>query len=80
MKKVNKEVTLLKTISGMIFYAGAFFAFIFIVSNVGISLYYRGKIDLEIEGLKHLGVLSCMIGVIAGGRLWIYAWLDKRKL
>jgi hypothetical protein len=56
-----------------------FFAFIFIVNNVLIEIISSGKIDLSSKSLIYLSVVSAIVGVAAGARVWLFAKLDERK-
>jgi prolipoprotein diacylglyceryltransferase len=60
-------------------YYGVFFAFIFIVNNVLIEIISSGKIDLSSKSLIYLSVVSAIVGVAAGARVWLFAKLDERK-
>lgn len=56
-----------------------FFAFIFLVNNVIIELLTSGHVDFSKKSLTYLSVVSLIIGLASGARIWIFAKLDERK-
>lgn len=74
-KRANFTVFLLSTI----YYGFCFFAFIFLINNVIIELITSGEIDLSKRSLSYLSVVSLIIGIASGARIWIFAKADERK-
>ena len=73
--KTMLSVFLLSTI----YYGLCFFAFIFLVNNVIIELLTSGHVDFSKKSLTYLSVVSLIIGLASGARIWIFAKLDERK-
>lgn len=73
--KTTLSVFLLSTI----YYGLCFFAFIFLVNNVIIELLTSGYVDFSKKSLTYLSVVSLIIGLASGTRIWIFAKLDERK-
>ncbi|MEC3930862.1 hypothetical protein VOF82_06615 [Citrobacter farmeri] len=73
--KTTLSVFLLSTI----YYGLCFFAFIFLVNNVIIELLTSGHVDFSKKSLTYLSVVSLIIGLASGARIWIFAKLDERK-
>ena len=61
------------------YYALCFFMFIFLVNNVVIEYFTEGSIDVSRQGLTYLAVVSSIVGVATGCRVWLFAKLDERK-
>ncbi|CAM7362449.1 hypothetical protein [Citrobacter sedlakii] len=73
--KTTLSVFLLSTI----YYGLCFFAFIFLVNNVIIELLTSGYVDFSKKSLTYLSVVSLIIGLASGAKIWIFAKLDERK-
>ena len=79
IKKNQNKATLAVFLLSAIYYGVCFFAFIFLVNNVIIELVTSGTIDLSKKSLSYLSVVSVIIGVASGARIWIFAKIDERK-
>ncbi|AOL14000.1 MULTISPECIES: hypothetical protein [Enterobacter] len=77
--KAFHRATFLVFLLSTLYYGVFFFAFIFIVNNVLIEFISSGKIDLSSKSLIYLSVVSAIVGVAAGARVWLFAKLDERK-
>ncbi|HDS6500623.1 TPA: hypothetical protein QHX51_003775 [Enterobacter asburiae] len=77
--KAFHRATFLVFLLSTFYYGVFFFAFIFIVNNVLIEVISSGKIDLSSKSLIYLSVVSAIVGVAAGARVWLFAKLDERK-
>lgn len=73
--KTTLSVFLLSTI----YYGLCFFAFIFLVNNVIIELLTSGYVDFSKKSFTYLSVVSLIIGLASGAKIWIFAKLDERK-
>lgn len=73
--KTTLSVFLLSTI----YYGLCFYAFIFLVNNVIIELLTSGYVDFSKKSLTYLSVVSLIIGLASGAKIWIFAKLDERK-
>ncbi|HBU8851134.1 hypothetical protein [Citrobacter sp. 50677481] len=73
--KTTLSVFLLSTI----YYGLCFYAFIFLVNNVIIELLISGYVDFSKKSLTYLSVVSLIIGLASGAKIWIFAKLDERK-
>lgn len=62
-----------------IYYGFCFFAFIFLANNVIIELVTSGEVDFSKKSLSYLSVVSVIIGIASGTRIWIFAKIDERK-
>ncbi|MDF9908664.1 UNVERIFIED_ORG: hypothetical protein OKW14_000590 [Pantoea brenneri] len=78
-KKKQKRATFTVFLLSTIYYGCCFFAFIFLVNNVIIELITSGEIDLSKRSLSYLSVVSLIIGIASGSRIWIFAKIDERK-
>ena len=79
IKKKQNKATLAVFLLSAMYYGVCFFAFIFLVNNVIIELVTSGTIDLSKKSLSYLSVVSVIIGVASGARIWIFAKIDERK-
>lgn len=77
--KAFHRATFLVFLLSTLYYGVFFFAFIFIVNNVLIEFISTGKIYLSSKSLIYLSVVSAIVGVAAGARVWLFAKLDERK-
>ncbi|ELQ3995320.1 hypothetical protein RNP97_003011 [Enterobacter bugandensis] len=78
-KKTFHRATFLVFLLSTLYYGVCFFAFIFIVNNVLIEFISSGKIDFSSKSLSYLSVVSAIVGVAAGARVWLFAKIDERK-
>jgi len=79
IKNSTGKATFKVFILSAIYYGFCFFIFIFLINNVIIQLFSSGEIDLSIKSLNYLLIVSLIIGVASGARIWFFAKLDKRK-
>ncbi|KAB8310060.1 hypothetical protein EH228_12205 [Erwinia endophytica] len=79
IKNGQKKATFTVFFLSTIYYIFCFFAFIFLVNNVIIELIISGEIDFSKRSLSYLSVVSLIIGIAAGARVWIFAKIDERK-
>ncbi|MCO4161365.1 MULTISPECIES: hypothetical protein [Citrobacter] len=77
--KMKNKTTLSVFLLSTIYYGLCFFAFIFLVNNVIIELLTSGHVDFSKKSLTYLSVVSLIIGLASGARIWIFAKLDERK-
>ncbi|MDJ0038529.1 hypothetical protein QM637_22220 [Pantoea allii] len=78
-KKIPKRATYTVFLLSTIYYGCCFFAFIFLINNVIIELITSGEIDLSKRSLSYLSVVSLIIGIASGSRIWIFAKIEERK-
>jgi len=78
-KKAPNRATFTVFLLSTIYYGCCFFAFIFFINNVIIELITSGEIDLSERSLSYLSVVSLIIGIASGSRIWIFAKIDERK-
>jgi heme/copper-type cytochrome/quinol oxidase subunit 3 len=79
MTKKNTKVGFKVFFLSAIYYTLCFFIFIFFVNNVIIELVTSGKINISQKELLNLCVISTIVGVAAGCRVWILAKIRARK-
>lgn len=77
--KVKNKATLFVFLLSTIYYGLCFYSFIFLVNNVIIELLLSGHIDYSKKSLIYLSVVSLIIGLNSGARIWIFAKLEERK-
>lgn len=79
IKNSKKKATFRIFISSTIYYGLCFFVFIFLINNVLIELVTSGSIDLSRKSLSYLSIVSLIIGIASGARIWLFAKIDERK-
>jgi hypothetical protein len=79
IKTVQRRATFSLFISTAIYYGICFFTFIFLVNNVIIELITSGVVDFSEKSLSYLCVVSLIIGIASGARIWVFAKIDERK-
>jgi len=77
--KVKNKTMLSVFLLSTIYYGLCFFAFIFLVNNVIIEFLSSGNVDFSKKSLTYLSVVSLIIGLASGARIWFFAKLDERK-
>ena len=77
--KVKNKTKLSVFLLSTIYYGLCFFVFIFLVNNVVIEFLTSGHVDFSKKSLSYLSVVSLIIGLASGARIWIFAKLDERK-
>lgn len=79
IKNGQNRATFTVFLLNTIYYGFCFFAFIFLVNNVIIELITSGKTDFSKKSLSYRSVVSLIIGLASGARIWILAKIDERK-
>lgn len=79
IKNNTKKATFIVFISSAIYYGLCFFAFIFLINNIIIELLTSGELDLSRKSLSYLSIVSLIIGIASGARIWIFTKTDERK-
>lgn len=80
IRKLQNKPTFLVFLLSAVYYGVCFFGFFFLVNNVLIELVTSGGVDLSKKSLCYLSIVSVIIGVASGARVWIFAKIDRRKL
>lgn len=78
-KKTQSGENLTAFLLSAIYYGCCFFVFTFLVNSVILELIVSGEIDLSKRSLSYLSVVSLIIGIASGSRIWIFAKIDERK-
>ncbi|OVZ84834.1 hypothetical protein [Yersinia alsatica] len=73
-----KKPSLLMFLGSITYYFFIFFIFI-LLAKCAIRFWYEGNITLTKKDITNLLVISGIVGLAAGSRTWLFAWLDERK-
>ncbi|WP_044612025.1 hypothetical protein [[Enterobacter] lignolyticus] len=73
-----KKPSFLMFLGSVIYYFIIFFIFI-LLARCAIRLWHEGNIVLTKKDVTDLLVISGIVGLAAGLRTWLFAWMDDRK-